>query len=126
MYAAHELRVEVKLKSRGPSLCSRALTKAPVIICPAQFGTAQDYEELVAELEARGHPAVPLDLGRFDWLKITRSIFTPNYWQGGPRCGGRAPIRACARPFVAWDVRGLKAVLHMCVCVRVLVFGRHA
>lgn len=53
-----------------------------MVICPAQFGTAKDYEEMIAELEARGHPAIALDLGRFDWLKITRSVLTPDYWQG--------------------------------------------
>ena len=36
----------------------------------------QPNEQLVAELNARGHPAIPLDLKRFDWLKITKSIPT--------------------------------------------------
>ena len=35
-----------------------ALTKDPVIVCPAQFGTEDDYEELVTSLRARGHPTI--------------------------------------------------------------------
>jgi hypothetical protein len=53
-----------------------------VIILPAQFGTAEDYREMIAELEERGHPAVALDLKRFDWLRIAQSIATADYWQG--------------------------------------------
>ena len=30
------------------------------------------YEEMIAELNARGHPAYAVDLKRFDWLKITK------------------------------------------------------
>ena len=37
---------------------------------------------MIAELNARGHPAYALDLKRFDWLKIAKSIATPAYWQG--------------------------------------------
>ena len=40
---------------------------------------AKTNHQLVAELNARGHPAIPLDLKRFDWLKITKSIPTKVY-----------------------------------------------
>lgn len=63
-------------------LAVRELKKNPIVIFPAQFGVAKDYEELIEELNQRGHPAKALDLSRFDWLKITKSIATPEYWSG--------------------------------------------
>ncbi len=37
---------------------------------------------MIEELNARGHPAYALDLSRFDWLKITKSAITADYWKG--------------------------------------------
>ena len=58
------------------SSAAASLPKNPIVIFPAQFGIAQDYEEMIAELNARGHPAYAVDLKRFDWLKITKSAVT--------------------------------------------------
>ncbi|GAB5029762.1 alpha beta-hydrolase [Nannochloropsis oceanica] len=59
-----------------------SLSKNPIVIFPAQFGIAKDYEEMIAELNSRGHPAYAVDLKRFDWLKITKSAVTSDYWKG--------------------------------------------
>ena len=64
------------------SASSSSLIKNPIIIFPAQFGIRSDYDELIQELNSRGHPAIALDLQRFDWLKITKSIPTADYWAG--------------------------------------------
>jgi len=58
-----------------------SLTKEPVLICPAQFGTEADYAELVAALEARGHPVGVAPLLFTDWLQILKSIPTAEYWR---------------------------------------------
>lgn len=55
---------------------------SPVIICPAQFGVAKDYDSLIAQLEAIGHPAVVVaPLSRFCWLRILPSAVSPEFWQ---------------------------------------------
>ena len=58
------------------------LTKDPVIVCPAQFGTDQDYEELVTALRARGHPTIVAPLQPTDWLKLVPASLTAEYWKG--------------------------------------------
>eukprot|EP00624_Nannochloropsis_granulata_P001652 evm.model.NODE_18044_length_13276_cov_24.207518.5 len=58
------------------SSAASSLSKNPIVIFPAQFGIAEDYEEMIAELNSRGHPAYAVDLKRFDWLKITKSAVT--------------------------------------------------
>ena len=40
----------------------------PVILCPAQFGTSNDYDELKADLRDRGFDLYPAPLRRFDWV----------------------------------------------------------
>lgn len=109
------------LQATRSSTSSPSLTKNPIIIFPAQFGIRADYEQLIEELNERGHPAIALDLKvgryidsiyiythtlcvqfwyydimnsyaffifihtytqRFDWLKITKSIPTADYWKG--------------------------------------------
>jgi hypothetical protein len=59
-----------------PASDQSTLNKNPIVIFPAQFGVAKDYEEMIAELNSRGHPAYAVDLSRFDWLKITKSAIT--------------------------------------------------
>lgn len=65
-----------------PSPSSASLTKDPVIVCPAQFGTRDDYEELVEALQARGHPVVVAPLKPTDWLRLIPASVTPEYWKG--------------------------------------------
>ncbi|CAE7819192.1 unnamed protein product [Symbiodinium sp. CCMP2592] len=52
----------------------------PVVLCPAQFGTAEDYEDLKESLKARGFALYPAPLSRFDWLKIVPSTFTKEFF----------------------------------------------
>ena len=59
-----------------------SLTKAPVLVCPAQFGTASDYAELVEALESRGHPTVVAPLELRDWFRLIPASLTPEYWRG--------------------------------------------
>ena len=40
----------------------------PVILCPAQFGTSSDYDDLKADLKERGFDLYPAPLRRFDWV----------------------------------------------------------
>eukprot|EP00613_Pedinella_sp_CCMP2098_P069632 CAMPEP_0171907830 /NCGR_PEP_ID=MMETSP0993-20121228/7310_1 /TAXON_ID=483369 /ORGANISM="non described non described, Strain CCMP2098" /LENGTH=353 /DNA_ID=CAMNT_0012540207 /DNA_START=70 /DNA_END=1131 /DNA_ORIENTATION=- len=55
---------------------------SPVVICPAQFGTKEDYADLVEALLAAGHPAVAVaPLSRLSWLRIVPSAFTEAYWK---------------------------------------------
>mmetsp|Transcript_6225 Transcript_6225/g.8507 ORF Transcript_6225/g.8507 Transcript_6225/m.8507 type:complete len:329 (+) Transcript_6225:33-1019(+) len=58
------------------------LKKKPILICPAQFCVAEDYAEMIEELEQRGHSAYVADIGRSDWLKIVPATFTADYWTG--------------------------------------------
>ena len=58
------------------------LTKEPVLVCPAQFGTADDYADLTAALEARGHPTAVAPLDRFSWFRLLPASLTPDYWMG--------------------------------------------
>jgi ankyrin repeat protein len=55
-----------------------ALTKDPVLICPAQFGTQADYQELVDELQARGHPVMVAPVVFTDWLRLIPAALTPD------------------------------------------------
>ncbi len=62
-----------------------AVTRAernPVIVCPAQFGTAEDYEELVDALRSRGHPTTVVPLRRRDWFRLIPASLTAEYWRG--------------------------------------------
>lgn len=64
-------------------LAGRSLALVPnVVICPAQFGVPKDYEPLVDQLLRRGHSKVIVaPLSRFDWLKITPSLATADFWK---------------------------------------------
>lgn len=66
----------------APPVPAAALDKGPVLICPAQFGTKADYQELVDGLQARGHPVVVAPLSFPDWLKLIPATLTPEYWKG--------------------------------------------
>lgn len=58
-----------------------ASAKPPVLICPAQFGTESDYDDLALALKAAGHPAVRVaPISRASWLRILPSALTPQYW----------------------------------------------
>ena len=60
-----------------------ALRLPSVVIAPAQFGVPKDYDLLKEALLARGHPKVEVaKLRRFDWLRITPSILTKDFWTG--------------------------------------------
>jgi len=48
----------------------------PVVLCPAQFGTQEDYDELKADLRQRGFALYVAPLSRFDWLRIVPSTLT--------------------------------------------------
>jgi pimeloyl-ACP methyl ester carboxylesterase len=65
-----------------PPIERASLTKDPVLICPAQFGTLADYKELVNTLEAKGHPTVVTPLKFTDWLRLIPASLTPEYWKG--------------------------------------------
>eukprot|EP00930_Biecheleria_cincta_P035579 TRINITY_DN24465_c0_g1_i1.p1 TRINITY_DN24465_c0_g1~~TRINITY_DN24465_c0_g1_i1.p1 ORF type:complete len:331 (-),score=51.74 TRINITY_DN24465_c0_g1_i1:296-1288(-) len=52
----------------------------PVILCPAQFGTEEDYEDLKADLKSRGFALYPAPLSRFDWLRIVPSTLTKEFF----------------------------------------------
>ena len=59
-----------------------AQTKAPVLVCPAQFGTDADYAELVDGLRQRGHPVMVVPLKFTDWLRLIPASLTAEYWKG--------------------------------------------
>ncbi|CAK9027172.1 unnamed protein product [Durusdinium trenchii] len=59
-------------------LVLRKLT--PVVLCPAQFGTREDYEELKVNLEERGFALYAAPLSRLDWLRIVPSTFTKEFF----------------------------------------------
>lgn len=61
---------------------AETMGKGPVLVCPAQFGTRDDYEELVSSLQARGHPTTVAPLAPTDWLKLIPAALTPDYWKG--------------------------------------------
>ena len=58
------------------------LVRDPVLICPAQFGTLADYQELVDGLTARGHPTIVAPLEFKDWFRLIPASLTPEYWKG--------------------------------------------
>lgn len=119
-----------QLSLRRPAASLHAI--APVIICPAQFGTEDDYVELKAALEAAGHPLVVVSpLSRLEWLRIVPSAFTKNYWdctlQVSPAlafyleaidkavaevrstCGEDTPITIVGHSIGGWVARGYLA-----------------
>ena len=51
----------------------------PVVLCPAQFGTAEDYVQLKQDLRARGFDLYPAPLRRFDWLRIVPATLTKDF-----------------------------------------------
>jgi len=57
----------------------------PVILCPAQFGTQSDYEDLRKTLQERGFNLYPAPLARFDWLKIVPSTLTKEFFTASLR-----------------------------------------
>lgn len=57
----------------------------PVILCPAQFGTSDDYHKLKADLKDRGFDLYPAPLRRFDWV---RPVPCPNIYCVALQCGG--------------------------------------
>ena len=58
------------------------LTKDPVLICPAQFGTDNDYADLIEGLSARGHPVMVAPLEFAAWFRLIPAALTPEYWKG--------------------------------------------
>lgn len=58
---------------------SDVVARRPVVLCPAQFGTPADYEDLVVDLRERGLQLYPAPLSRFDWLKIVPSTLTKEF-----------------------------------------------
>jgi len=74
--ARHETDDEERANNAG-------LTKRAVLIFPQQFGGKPgDYDELAADLRARGHPVYLARLGALQWLSITKSAFSGAYWAG--------------------------------------------
>lgn len=65
---------------RVESLIRRNAELRPVILCPAQFGTAEDYEDLKSDLKSRGFALYPAPLSRLDWLRIVPSTFTKEFF----------------------------------------------
>ena len=61
---------------------ARPPPKSPVLLCPAQFGTESDYQELVETLRGRGHETTVAPLARFDWFRLLPAAFTAEYWTG--------------------------------------------
>lgn len=76
----------------SPPPSPEALAKDPVLVCPAQFGTAGDYEELTRNLEERGHPTSVVPLKFTDWLRLIPASLTPEYWQGNLRAEVALPF----------------------------------
>jgi alpha-beta hydrolase superfamily lysophospholipase len=52
----------------------------PVVLCPAQFGTAEDYTQLKQDLRARGFDLYAAPLRRFDWFKIVPATLTMDFF----------------------------------------------
>lgn len=75
--APHSRPRSVRLEAQS-SLSVRK--KIPVVLCPAQFGTAEDYDELKVNLEARGFVLYPAPLSRLDWLRIVPSTLTKEFF----------------------------------------------
>jgi len=63
-----------------PPVDASSLVKDPVLVCPAQFGTLADYQEMVNELQARGHPVLVAPLQFTDWLRLIPASLTKEYW----------------------------------------------
>lgn len=94
-----------------PPVAATSLVKDPVLICPAQFGTLSDYQELIDALQARGHPTMVAPLQFTDWFRLIPAALTLEYWKGelspdvalvrGQRFeipGARPSITFCALP----------------------------
>mmetsp|Transcript_54789 Transcript_54789/g.102732 ORF Transcript_54789/g.102732 Transcript_54789/m.102732 type:complete len:601 (+) Transcript_54789:74-1876(+) len=67
---------------KAPAPPASTLVRDPVIICPAQFGTLSNYEDLVESLQARGHPVIVAPLKFTDWFRLIPASLTPEYWKG--------------------------------------------
>ena len=73
------------LAEKGISNCGEGrddLTKRPVVLLPAQFSSAEDYAQLIKDLNELGHPVFPVSLTWLDWLSITKSLPTMDYFKG--------------------------------------------
>ncbi|CAE7421522.1 unnamed protein product [Symbiodinium natans] len=68
------------LRASGRSEDEAPAHLRPVVLCPAQFGTAEDYEDLKESLKVRGFALYAAPLSRFDWLKIVPSTFTKEFF----------------------------------------------
>jgi hypothetical protein len=66
VYGRSHLSTTRTMMTDGPATGQAKLR--PVILCPAQFGTANDYDELKADLRDRGFDLYPAPLKRFDWV----------------------------------------------------------
>lgn len=66
----------------APAPPASTLVRDPVIVCPAQFGTLSNYEDLVQSLQARGHPVIVAPLKFTDWFRLIPASLTPEYWKG--------------------------------------------
>eukprot|EP00547_Thalassionema_nitzschioides_P018739 CAMPEP_0194253880 /NCGR_PEP_ID=MMETSP0158-20130606/30852_1 /TAXON_ID=33649 /ORGANISM="Thalassionema nitzschioides, Strain L26-B" /LENGTH=557 /DNA_ID=CAMNT_0038991723 /DNA_START=41 /DNA_END=1711 /DNA_ORIENTATION=+ len=62
---------------------NQGLTKRAVVICPQQFGGKPgDYTSLMSDIRNRGHPVYLARISALDWLSITKSVFTKEYFAG--------------------------------------------
>jgi len=68
-------RVPMRASSSVPAGAMR-----PVVLCPAQFGTAEDYTQLKQDLRARGFDLYAAPLRRFDWFKIVPATLTMDFF----------------------------------------------
>lgn len=73
-------RIEVRSKIAAAASFGNAETLRPVLLCPAQFGTQDDYEDLKVDLRNRGFALYVAPLSRFDWLRIVPNTLTPEFF----------------------------------------------
>jgi pimeloyl-ACP methyl ester carboxylesterase len=80
--------------SHATHKASDARTRPPssVVILPGLGNSSEDYVDLVANLERRGHPSTVVDVDRIDWLRNIAGARTRAYWEGSLR----------PRPTVDW------------------------
>lgn len=70
----------VKQNSRTMARAGMSGDLRPVVLCPAQFGTDADYDDLKSDLRGRGFMLYVAPLSRFDWLRIIPSTFTLEFF----------------------------------------------
>ena len=90
--AAGLLRIPAsRLRTESSQYCAVSMsagergTLRPVVLCPAQFGTAEDYDQLKADLRERGFALYPAPLRRFDWLRIVPATLTKEFFTASLR-----------------------------------------